>query len=239
MWWERGGGEVGRGARCIVQRRAAPGRARARDGRPPPPWAVAAGRTPSAEAHDCPDPTPLAPTAFQQVEVDYFVAPPDARVHDTDLPEAAILRVFGVTDTGASVCAFVHGFEPYFFVEAPPGFGPDDCDALARSLNVRDGGGGRRGVLGWFRGRALMLPLPPPSHPLQARLAERNARGRQTRFCLRVAVEAKKSVMHFRPGAPTPFLRIVLSLPSLVAQARGIMEGGLAIDGFGSRSFLT
>ena len=37
---------------------------------------------------------------------------------------------------GNSVCAFVHGFEPYFFVEAPPAFGPDDCDSLRAQLNV-------------------------------------------------------------------------------------------------------
>ena len=44
--------------------------------------------------------------------------------------------MFGVDASGASVAAFVHGFDPYFYVEAPPGFGPDDCDGLCRSLNV-------------------------------------------------------------------------------------------------------
>ncbi len=34
------------------------------------------------------------------------------------------------------MCAFVHGFEPYFYVEAPPAFGPDDCDSLRAQLNV-------------------------------------------------------------------------------------------------------
>ena len=33
--------------------------------------------------------------------------------------------------------AHLHGFEPYFFAEAPPGFGPDDCDDLARLLHAR------------------------------------------------------------------------------------------------------
>ena len=40
---------------------------------------------------------------------------------------------------GNSVCAFIHGFEPYFYVEAPPGFGPDDCDSLRSTLDVRPG----------------------------------------------------------------------------------------------------
>ena len=38
---------------------------------------------------------------------------------------------------GNSVCAFIHGFEPYFYVEAPMGFGPDDVESLCRELNVR------------------------------------------------------------------------------------------------------
>ena len=37
---------------------------------------------------------------------------------------------------GNSVCAFVHGFQPYFYIEAPRGFGPDDCDALCSQLNA-------------------------------------------------------------------------------------------------------
>lgn len=39
---------------------------------------------------------------------------------------------------GNSVCVFVHGFEPYFYVEAPTSnFSPDDCVSLADTLNVR------------------------------------------------------------------------------------------------------
>ena len=45
---------------------------------------------------------------------------------------------YGVTEDGNSVCAFVHGFEPYVYVEAPtPDFGPDDCDLLRQHVNVR------------------------------------------------------------------------------------------------------
>ena len=35
-----------------------------------------------------------------------------------------ILRIFGVTDGGHSVCLHVHGFTPYFYVLAPPGKSP-------------------------------------------------------------------------------------------------------------------
>lgn len=32
-----------------------------------------------------------------------------------------IIRMFGVTDNGNSVCCHIHGFAPYFYVTAPNG----------------------------------------------------------------------------------------------------------------------
>lgn len=32
-----------------------------------------------------------------------------------------IIRMFGVTDSGNSVCCHIHGFAPYFYVPAPNG----------------------------------------------------------------------------------------------------------------------
>ena len=74
---------------------------------------------------------------FQQLDVDYYNGTPDKQLYHTDLTEAPILRIFGVTEAGNSVCLFVHGFEPYFYIEAPPGWGPDECDILCNELNVR------------------------------------------------------------------------------------------------------
>ena len=63
----------------------------------------------------------------------------------------------------------------------------------------------------------------------------------QTRFCMSVTMEMKKSIMGYSPGGPKPFLKITLATPSLVAPARGIMESGLSLggEGMGSRAFLT
>ena len=68
------------------------------------------------------------------------MGPPHPRFYapGADLREAPVLRLYGVTEGGSSCAAFVHGFEPYFYVEAPtPSFSPDDCAALAGELNVR------------------------------------------------------------------------------------------------------
>lgn len=41
---------------------------------------------------------------------------------------------------GNSVCTFVHGFEPYFYVECPRStFSPDDCRSLKELFDVRGG----------------------------------------------------------------------------------------------------
>lgn len=37
---------------------------------------------------------------------------------------------------GNSVCAFIYGFEPYFYVEAPHTANPDDCHTVRQYLNV-------------------------------------------------------------------------------------------------------
>ena len=40
---------------------------------------------------------------------------------------APVLYMFGITMEGHSVLAHIHGFLPYFFVPAQPGFKEDDC----------------------------------------------------------------------------------------------------------------
>jgi hypothetical protein len=41
-----------------------------------------------------------------------------------------IMRMYGVTMEGNSVCCHVHGFSPYFFVSAPSNFADKDCYAF-------------------------------------------------------------------------------------------------------------
>lgn len=43
-----------------------------------------------------------------------------------------IVRMFGVTDSGNSVCCHIHGFAPYFYVPAPNGESP----IMGRDLSI-------------------------------------------------------------------------------------------------------
>ena len=46
-----------------------------------------------------------------------------------------VMRIYGVTNEGNSVLCHVHGFVPYFFIQAPHQFAPEHCVAFQNSLN--------------------------------------------------------------------------------------------------------
>lgn len=64
---------------------------------------------------------------FQQIEVEEAVEP----------GLGPTLRLFGVSQEGNSVLAHIHGFRPYFYVAAPPGFLNKDLESLKDTINVR------------------------------------------------------------------------------------------------------
>ncbi|KXS16767.1 DNA polymerase delta catalytic subunit [Gonapodya prolifera JEL478] len=63
---------------------------------------------------------------FMQIEIDDVMDVPHKVIpgprHVSRVP---VLRMFGVTDAGNSIVCHVHGFFPYFYVAAPPGFTTD------------------------------------------------------------------------------------------------------------------
>jgi DNA polymerase delta subunit 1 len=63
---------------------------------------------------------------FQQIEIEEAV---EAGLGPT-------LRLFGVTKEGNSVLAHIHGFKPYFYVAAPPGFLNKDLEPFKDTINV-------------------------------------------------------------------------------------------------------
>ncbi|GAX78824.1 hypothetical protein CEUSTIGMA_g6261.t1 [Chlamydomonas eustigma] len=73
---------------------------------------------------------------FQQVEVDYYIAPRmESMDKEPGQKQVPVIRMYGVTDYGNSVCAFVHGFEPYFYAEKPRNWGTEALEELQQDLN--------------------------------------------------------------------------------------------------------
>ncbi|KAA3486830.1 DNA polymerase delta catalytic subunit [Gossypium australe] len=74
---------------------------------------------------------------FQQLEIDYVIGESHKGLLPDSSGQAAIIRIFGVTGEGHSVCCLVHGFEPYFYISCPPGMGPDDISHFHQTLEGR------------------------------------------------------------------------------------------------------
>ncbi|GAV61568.1 DNA_pol_B domain-containing protein/DNA_pol_B_exo1 domain-containing protein/zf-C4pol domain-containing protein [Cephalotus follicularis] len=74
---------------------------------------------------------------FQQLEIDYVIGESHKELLPTSSGPAAIIRIFGVTKEGHSVCCKVHGFEPYFYISCPLGMGLDDISRFHQILEGR------------------------------------------------------------------------------------------------------
>lgn len=74
---------------------------------------------------------------FQQLEIDYVIGDSPKEILPNRSGSAAIIRIFGVTREGHSVCCHVHGFEPYFYISCPSGMGPDDISHFQQILEGR------------------------------------------------------------------------------------------------------
>lgn len=46
-----------------------------------------------------------------------------------------VVRLFGVTKAGNSICASVQGYRPYFYASAPAGFGEEHIANAIKMLN--------------------------------------------------------------------------------------------------------
>ncbi|XP_058756521.1 DNA polymerase delta catalytic subunit-like [Vicia villosa] len=94
---------------------------------------------------------------FQQLEIDYVIGESHKELLPNSSGPAAIIRIFGVTKEGHSVCCKVHGFEPYFYISCPPGMGPDDISHFHQILEARMREANRNSNVGKFVRRVEMV----------------------------------------------------------------------------------
>ncbi|MED6216571.1 DNA polymerase delta catalytic subunit [Stylosanthes scabra] len=109
---------------------------------------------------------------FQQLEIDYVIGESHKELMPNSSGPAAIIRIFGVTKEGHSVCCNVHGFEPYFYISCSPGMGPDDISHFHQTLEGRMREANRNSNMGKFvrrielvQRRSIMYYQQSDSHP--------------------------------------------------------------------------
>ncbi|XP_026684257.1 DNA polymerase delta catalytic subunit-like [Diaphorina citri] len=131
---------------------------------------------------------------FQQISIEHYTGEPIPGMPGSQLKPVPIVRMFGVTMEGNSVCCHVHGFSPYLYVSAPKEFNSTHCRAFKEALN-----------------RAIIADMRGNKDEIQEAV-------------LMVEIVQKQTVFGFWGEELENFLKITVALPKLVAGAKRLLE---------------
>uniref|UniRef100_A0A665UYF6 DNA polymerase n=1 Tax=Echeneis naucrates TaxID=173247 RepID=A0A665UYF6_ECHNA len=144
---------------------------------------------------------------FQQTDLDYYLGNAVAGMPGQVQGKVPIIRMFGVTDKGNSVCCHIHGFAPYFYVPAPSGFTSDYLDDFKRELNSV--------VLKDMRSNKDNISVT----------------------VLAVDITRKENMYGYHGKRIMDFLRITMAMPRLIAPAKRLLEQGFKFGPFPLQSY--
>uniref|UniRef100_A0A8C2CN56 DNA polymerase n=1 Tax=Cyprinus carpio TaxID=7962 RepID=A0A8C2CN56_CYPCA len=154
---------------------------------------------------------PLQPNSdtliFQQIDLDYYLGSAVAGMPGQVQGKVPIVRMFGVTDSGNSVCCHIHGFAPYFYVPAPNGFTSAHLAEFQRELNS-----------------AVLMDM-------------RSNKDNIAVTVLAVDITRKESMYNYHGNKPHDFLRITMAMPRLIAPAKRLLEQGFKFANFATQSY--
>lgn len=72
---------------------------------------------------------------FQELELDHYIGHVYTGMPGPQTGLVPIMRMFGITKTGNSVCCHIHGFSPYFYVNLPDSFTTSQLAPFKASYN--------------------------------------------------------------------------------------------------------
>uniref|UniRef100_A0A3Q3WUH5 DNA polymerase n=1 Tax=Mola mola TaxID=94237 RepID=A0A3Q3WUH5_MOLML len=149
---------------------------------------------------------PLDPSCdtlvFQQIDLDYYLGPTVTGMPGQLQGKVPIIRMFGVTDSGNSVCCHIHGFAPYFYVPAPSGFTSAFLGEFQKELNS-----------------AVLRDMRSNKDDISVTV-------------LAVDITRKENMYGYHGKRSLDFLRITMAMPRLVAPAKRLLEQGLKFGPF-------
>ena len=171
---------------------------------PSPPTPISSSKSPMAIKSETrrdwlrPPPLPIDPAkdvvSFQQLDIDDYIGD-----HIPGMPgllnsPSPVLRMYGITMEGNSVCAHLHGFMPYLYIPLPHSdFKEEHCGLFRASLN-----------------EAVLDDM-------------RSNRDNVKTAIVSVEICQKCSIYGFHFNKMYPFLKITVSTPRLIASTRRIV----------------
>lgn len=139
---------------------------------------------------------------FQQIDIENYVGHPLPGMPGAQRGPVQIIRMFGVTMNGNSVCCHVHGFTPYFYIAAPVGFDHTHCQPFKEALD-----------------KVVINDMRSNKENLQEAVLE-------------VSIVQAQSMYGYHGEGQFPFIKIVLALPRLIAAAKRLLERVTVYDKF-------
>jgi len=145
---------------------------------------------------------------FQQIDIDHYIGKPYPGMPGARSGVVPIMRMFGVTKAGNSVCCHVHGFHPYFFVPAPEKFNKENLRDFRMALN-----------------NVVVSDM-------------KNNRDNITDAVLHVEILQKSTIYHFQGNKLIPFIKVTMAYPKLIAPAKRLLEKGEVVcQGFAGHTY--
>ncbi|PIK45708.1 putative DNA polymerase delta catalytic subunit [Apostichopus japonicus] len=136
---------------------------------------------------------------FQQLDLEHYLGKQLAGMPGSHQPVTPIIRMFGISQAGNSILCHIHGFMPYFYVPAPQDFKREHCGQFRDALN-----------------KAVLADM-------------RSNKDNLTQSVLDVDVMDKESMYGYNSNRKSPFLKITVALPRLVAPAKRLLESGFSV----------
>lgn len=144
---------------------------------------------------------------FQQLELDNYIGQPYPGMPGAQTGSVPIIRMFGITEMGQSVCCHVHGFSPYLFVTLPPNFTQNDLVQFKIKLND-----------------AVIADM-------------RSNKDNMSQAVLAIDVVQGKSLLEYQGEDDLNFAKITVALPKLVAPVKRLLETTTVYDPFSYHTF--
>lgn len=131
---------------------------------------------------------------FQQLDIDNYHGQPVQGMPGSQLGPVPIMRMYGITMEGNSVCCHVHGFTPYFYVTVPINFTESSCNELKLNLS--------KSLLEDSRSNKDNIKEP----------------------VLDVRLVKARSIMYYKGDNDMTFVKISVALPKLIAASKRLIE---------------